>query len=78
MEVYLEGYEDRVGLAGYTDDDRALFDGFGGIFDLEDTTLRRAMPMSVQHAGILRGCLVQCHRIIVVVVSEHRERSDVA
>jgi hypothetical protein len=42
LYVYLYGSQDGVCLADDADDDRSLLDGFLGIFDLEDTTLRRA------------------------------------
>lgn len=41
---YLQSYEDGMGFAGYADNDGALFDGFGGILDLEDSSLRGAVP----------------------------------
>ena len=41
MVVYLQGDEDRVCLASYSYDNGALLHGFRGIFDLEDTSLRR-------------------------------------
>lgn len=34
-------------LASYAHHDRALLHGFGGIFDLEDPALRRAVELSV-------------------------------
>lgn len=41
-EADLHCGEDGMGLADNANDDRTLLDGFLGIFDLEDTALRRA------------------------------------
>ena len=64
-------------LAGYPHDDGALLHGFGGIFDLEDTTLRRAVDLSVRFLQQGRAGVIQCHRIVVIIVSEHLECSVV-
>lgn len=47
----LDGGEHGVGLGDYADDDGTLLDGFLGIFDLEDTTLRRAGETEVSGDG---------------------------
>jgi hypothetical protein len=42
----LESCEDGMGFRDYADDDTALFDSFGGIFNLEYTTLGGAGRVS--------------------------------
>lgn len=43
---YLEGAENDMCFAGNADNDRAQLYGLGGIFDLEDTALGRAVQVS--------------------------------
>lgn len=40
--IYFDGGEDGVSFTAYANDDGALLDCFGGVFDLEDAALGRA------------------------------------
>lgn len=62
-----------MGLADNANDDGALLDSFLGIFDLEDTALRRAEEGRGQR-WLMDGGLgwhIQGDRVVVVVIAEH-------